>query len=241
MAEHGLEVVNDLGLMSKTEVWAEHRRVVVQGDDELVLLIKLRSADAKALAATLANVNALSMAPSEAGVIVRAWADARELGVVTVLPEIEGDVTRFAVSRGGARRTRYWSHEVMLSEPVTIRVPQGEGNAAAGWPEPSAALLRFVAPLKPEDMPLRMAEEVLRMASTVWRGVVLADQENRPQALTEAKQEVTERGAPEGLVELLVDRKRRNFSHDVRLLSVEEVAKSDGEVQVTVRATVSKN
>lgn len=245
MSQNDLEVLDDLGPAPAHSAWAPHRRAVVslgQPDRELrTLVLKLGADDAHRLADRLASLTSLSMAPSETGVIVRGWAGARDLGPLTVLPAVDPFIDALVVSRGGARRSQLWAHEVISLHATTVRVPQGRGNAVAGWPEASATLLRFVSPLRPGEMPQPMAAEVIRMASTVWSGVVLADHEGDTDLLEEARAAVCERGAPEALVDLLIDRKRRRFGGDPRMIAVDNVAMEDDDLRVTVQATVPRS
>lgn len=244
MPETDLEVLEDFGPAPETGAWPAHRSAIVticQADRRLrALAVKLRAREANALATHLTATTALSMAPSEHGVIVRAWAGARDLGVLTMLPAVDPTVDALVISKGGPRRPQFWNHELIAFHAVTVRVPQNGGNAAAGWPEASATLLRFVAPLRPQGMPPRIAAEVIRMASTVWAGVVLADHEGREDLLDQAREAVRERGAPEALVDLLVERKRRSFRDDPRLMAVDEVDLEGEELRLSVQATVPK-
>ena len=238
MADDRLEVLVDLGIQSVEELGYEVRALLVRLPDSAgpVLTLKARSADAARLASALGEVTALSMSPGDDGVVVRAWSGGQELGVVARVPHVRADLAALAVSKGGAKRTSVWARELLWCRTVGVRVPQQAGNGAHGWPEASATLLRYAAPLKPQQMPMRMAEEVLRMASSVWSGVVEADGLDRPEVLDQVREEVCQRGAPEGLVDLLVERKRRNFPEDRWLLEVEDVAHQDGQVHVVVQA-----
>lgn len=244
MLDNTLDVIEDFGPAPETGGWLTHRRAVVavhQADRTLrALVLKLRHREAKRLEAALVSLTALSMAPSADGVIVRGWAGARDLGIITVLPRVDADVNAVVVSKGGARRSHYWDHEILCLHAVAIRVPQGEGNAVVGWPEASATLLRFISPLRIQDMPPRMAAEVVRMASTVWTGVVLADHEGDGDVLEQARRAVCERGAPEALVDLLVDRKRKTFGNDPRVMAIDAVDMDGDEVRLTVQATIPK-
>ena len=224
-----LEPPRDLGID------ADHGRRVAVGRvrygeaSHLALVLKMRKADAQRMSGTLVDMTGMSAVQDHDSVRVCGWAGPDALGTLCRIdqrvPELlRREIRALVLSGGGSKRAFYWSHELVWHADVSIHPPIPRVACGSGWPDPSATLDRFVGPLKPAEMPLPVAQELCRMGARLWSAVVLADGFGRTEVLQATSRLVCRRGAPTGLVDFLIERKRRNFPSDPRLLWLEAPA-----------------
>ncbi len=235
--DHGGETI----LLQAVEHRVLRAEVRLQGEGVEALVLKTRRPDAVKLAGQLEGVTAVAVEREGKALSFRLWRGETPDGLLSRVQlddpeELERWVTLgeiLVVAAGGPRRRGLaWSDVVWIRRLGRV----ADVVDSHSLPEAADTLLRFVAPLKPEDMPPRMATELVKMASTLWSGVVLADFAGRPDELADARAQVRDRGAPVGLVDLLVERKRKTFGADHRLLSVQRVDHTEAGLQLVVRA-----
>lgn len=178
---------------------------------------------------------------------------------------LQQDEIQFAISAGGAVRRSFSPRDVVYQNTVTVSVspidsldtsafepgfseldPDGAlrgkdwSGPLASWPAASAALMAFGGPLQLLGAPLAVATRSYEVLSLIWNAVVLADHDNAPEVLSSitmlAKDEM-----PADLTDLLIERKRRLFAEDCRLITVNDVSDRDGIRNVKVDWTLPRS
>lgn len=106
----------------------------------------------------------------------------------------------------------------------------------------SETLLDFAEPLcetVPDDITPEQLEQFLITPITIWNSIVLEELGNMPGAVARARAHVVIGGTPFmlALFDSLVERKRRHFADDYRLIGCHRVRRApDGSLKVQVEA-----
>lgn len=165
------------------------------------------------------------------------------------------------VSAGGAKRKGVRNKDIVWSGWVefedNVAAPDGvsfdmdgpdpaarwprsawEGRPTS-WPKASDVLVAFAAPLRVQELPMSAAEQALTIAATVFSAVSQADVgADRNMDRIQDLMNTTELG-DHGLVEALIERKRRWFANDTRIMQLSEVGMRSGELRVHVHWTMA--
>ncbi len=96
------------------------------------------------------------------------------------------------------------------------------------WPKASTVLLVFGDPLALDRLPPQARRPAIDILITVWNAVVLADLKGQPQLLQEARRMLKAEPQFGWMVDRLIERKRRLFPHDRRLMRVGAIVPRPG-------------
>lgn len=230
-----------------------HRSMAVVGEDgRPAVVVKMAKRDAQRLARALERVDMLVAERNDPDeVTVVAWQDEAELGVIATLPGAddtwelwrEHGAGWLIVAGGGARRPGFdpqatvFRQEVDLAEaefdPAEMWDPREWDGPVSGWPDASQVLLAFAAPLRIDEMPLDEARELLDIAATIFSAVAKADTGD-PRALEATAEHLSSVEGLDSVLHMMVDRKRRWFGRDERVMRVDDAYHEGGQLQVRV-------
>lgn len=219
------------------------------------LVLKMAKRDAKKLAAEVARVSALSIEEESAGIAVLAWEGPSCLGVLTRGPFSRADFGQWEkeggllmISAGGTKRLSLRDEDVLFQAEVKLleagNAPEGlyaadalDGASWEGppesWPKASTVLLAFAEPLGIWEMNADEVEQAVTIAALVWSVVVIADEVGNDSPLRELRSQFAGTG-DENPLEFLIDRKRRHFPQDRRILAIREFTHGGARVDVDV-------
>lgn len=246
-------------------VTAPHRvlfRVTETGASALV--VKLAKSDARALAEQLEGVDGLIVEEGDPGEVdVEVFAGDEHIGTLCTAPDAEEVWDRWRehqggelwIAGGGAQRSLRDSdivarHDLAwldseLEQLVAMYDPDWQDDARYDgppetWPKASTVLLSFAEPLRVDELDHDTVEPALRLACTVWTAVVMADEGADPSFLRDIRASTAH--DPSGaLFEVLVQRKRRHFAQDTRLIRLDSVVwRGPGRVDVNCAWTMPK-
>lgn len=206
------------------------------------VVVKLAKRDALTLAKQVEDADQLHIEPQHpAGVRIRMWAGSEHLGALCDVPErspsvdqlLDAPTVLVMICAGGARRTRVRQEDVVLSLRLSNRAPEEERRhdvlfdmEPAFWPDVVDTLKLYaegvfgsLAAVAPEQV-----LQVLKVSSTVWNGVVLADYAGDGGVLDQIRGAVAGEAhrptsvTPIGIVDRLVRHKRQHYPGDPRII-----------------------
>jgi len=193
------------------------------------------------------------------------WSQGRRKGLLTTLTCHASALDQWrkegagvlVIAAGGPRRPKLRSQDILAVIEMQLRGAEEdapadpapevgmldlkdlEGATWTGppetWPKASTVLLVFAEPLELGRMPADAFEKAAHLAATVWSAVVLADTGTDPSLLPMIRAQVAEEPDIAALVEQLIQRKRKRFPKDTRVMVVDSCNRRSGRVDLHVK------
>lgn len=236
--------------------------VLMDGEEVPGLILKMAKRDARRLARLIDEVHevdAISIEELGDWVDIIAWEGGLEVGVLARVPPQDGlwDAWRevghggLVIAGGGAKRRTLREQDAVLAIHVDLYDPEGQDLPLFGdslleaaswdgptedWPTASTVLLDFAEPLGVAELPGHHAEQALTFAALVWSAVVMADFGGQPEVVKLARRNLPP-GELQAVLERLVERKRSLYSRHNRIIQVESLTSSEGQMDLRVSWT----